>query len=100
MVEFSKLVLLHTSVRASVLQPSAGKPAEFGLFRVRSPLLAESLIVFSSSGYLDVSVPRVTTAFAVSRLQRDRFPHSDIYGSKLVCSSPQLIAAYHVLRRL
>src|SRR5439155_661499 len=28
------------------------------------------------------------------------FPHSEIPGSKLVCSSPGLIAAYHVLRRL
>ena len=28
------------------------------------------------------------------------FPHSEICGSKLVCSSPQLIAAYHVLHRL
>ena len=28
------------------------------------------------------------------------FPHSDIYGSMDICSSPQLFAAYHVLRRL
>ena len=28
------------------------------------------------------------------------FPHSDIPGSKLVCGSPRLIAAYHVLHRL
>ena len=28
------------------------------------------------------------------------FPHSDIPGSKLVCSSPRLIAAYYVLHRL
>jgi hypothetical protein len=28
------------------------------------------------------------------------FPHSDIPGSKLVCSSPGLIAAYRVLHRL
>ena len=28
------------------------------------------------------------------------FPHSEICGSKLMCSSPQLIAACHVLRRL
>src|SRR6186713_1127257 len=28
------------------------------------------------------------------------FPHSDIPGSKLVCSSPRLIAAYCVLHRL
>ena len=28
------------------------------------------------------------------------FPHSEICGSKLMCSSPQLIAACHVLHRL
>ena len=28
------------------------------------------------------------------------FPHSDIRGSMLICSSPQLFAAYHVLHRL
>ena len=28
------------------------------------------------------------------------FPHSEICGSKLICSSPQLIAACHVLLRL
>ena len=27
-------------------------------------------------------------------------PHSEIHGSKLVCNSPWLIAAYHVLHRL
>ena len=31
----------------------------FGLFPFRSPLLRESHFAFSSSGYLDVSVPRV-----------------------------------------
>ena len=30
----------------------------------------------------------------------DRFPDSEISGSKVVCTSPKLIAAYHVLRRL
>ena len=29
-----------------------------------------------------------------------RFPHSEIPGSKLMCSSPRLIAACHVLHRL
>ena len=28
------------------------------------------------------------------------FPHSEIYGSQAVRTSPQLIAAYHVLHRL
>ena len=70
----------------------------FGLFRVRSPLLTESLLVFSSSAYLDVSVQRVCD-FSCS-LQLHRFPHSDIHGSRVVCTSPWLFAAYHVLRRL
>ena len=40
--------------------PNPGVHAlRFGLFRVRSPLLTESHVVFSSSGYLDVSVRRV-----------------------------------------
>jgi hypothetical protein len=30
----------------------------------------------------------------------DGFPHSDISGSQVVCASPELIAAYHVLHRL
>ena len=34
----------------------------FGLFPVRSPLLRKSRFVFSSSGYLDVSVPRVPSS--------------------------------------
>lgn len=33
-------------------------------------------------------------------ITRKGFPHSDILGSKLVCSSPRLIAAYRVLHRL
>ena len=30
----------------------------------------------------------------------DGFPHSDICGSRVICTSPQLFAAYHVLHRL
>ena len=60
---------------------------------------------FSSSGYLDVSLPRVPRVrLCVQRTLRDSssrvFPHSDISGSKLICSSPKLFAACHVLRRL
>ena len=36
----------------------------FGLLRVRSPLLAESYVIFSSYGYLDVSVPHVRPGHA------------------------------------
>ena len=60
---------------------------------------------FSSSGYLDVSVPRVPSGklcigLSVLKVYLSGFPHSDIHGSKDICSSPWLFAAYHVLHRL
>ena len=33
-------------------------------------------------------------------LQLNGLPHSDIHGSRVICTSPQLFAAYHVLLRL
>ena len=60
---------------------------------------------FSSSPYLDVSVQGVPHAYLLIQYTfHDSsswvFPHSEICGSKLICSSPQLFAACHVLRRL
>lgn len=73
---------------------------------------------FLSSGYLDVSVPRVRflnpmysgKRYLVNPIIDCRkannnqvsggFPHSEIHGSKLILSSPWLIAEYHVLHRL
>ena len=57
-------------------------------------------VSFFSSSYLDVSVQRVRPPFGAIGLQPIRLPHSEIRGSNLVCKSPRLIAAYHVLRRL
>ena len=62
-------------------------------------------VVFSSSAYLDVSVQRVPSAWlwirhAVPTVFIGGFPHSDIHGSKDMCSSPWLFAACHVLLRL
>ena len=61
--------------------------------------------VFFSSGYLDVSVHRVpfhTLWIGVWILEvcSSGFPHSDIHGSRDICSSPWLFAAYHVFLRL
>ena len=101
------------------------------LFQSRSPVVTESLlqseprdaritvwtlprslaatygidVSFSSSGYLDVSVPRVPSGklcigLSVLKVYLSGFPHSDIHGSKDICSSPWLFAAYHVLHRL
>jgi len=36
----------------------------------------------------------------VTGFQPAGFPHSDISGSRVVCTSPELFAAYHVLHRL
>ena len=78
----------------------------FGLFRVRSPLLAESLTCFLFLQVLrwftSLRCPRPAYVFSRGSLgiTQEGFPHSDIPGSKLVCSSPGLIAAYRVLHRL
>ena len=74
---------------------------------------------FLSSGYLDVSVPRVCfynpmysgykyLFYLAINCRRNGnnnkvsggLPHSEIHGSKLILSSPWLIAEYHVFHRL
>jgi hypothetical protein len=78
----------------------------FGLFRVRSPLLAESLFCFLFLWVLRwFTSPRwLPPTYGFSRgflgMTRGGLPHSEIAGSKPVCGSPTLIAAYHVLLRL
>jgi hypothetical protein len=78
----------------------------FGLFRVRSPLLAESLTCFlflrvlrwfTSPGWLP---PTYGFSRGYIGINRCGLPHSDISGSKPVCGSPKLFAACHVLHRL
>ena len=56
--------------------------------------------VFFSCGYLDVSVPRVRPICMVAGLLPAGLPHSEIPGSRIICISPGLFAAYHVLHRL
>ena len=53
-------------------------------------------IVFSSSGYLDVSVRRVRPPCGVPGLQPGGFPHSEIYGYKGYLHLP---VAYRSLSR-
>ena len=101
---FPKTIPLSSSDQFRGPNPRVHAPW-FGLFRFRSPLLPESHVVFSSSGYLDVSVHRVPPAYlwiqyAVTEVLSAGFPHSDISGSMDICSSPKLFAAYHVFHRL
>ena len=62
-------------------------------------------VSFSSSWYLDVSVPRVPfhtlwIGVWMTEVCSAGFPHSEISGSQDMCSSPKLFAAYHVFHRL
>ena len=58
------------------------------------------IVIFSSCGYLDVSVPRVRPLSEGVHIAVDGLSHSEIPGSMVICTSPELIAAYHVLLRL
>ena len=100
----SHAIQLEFEMRYTVLTPKVLLPSVWPL-----PLsLATTRRIsfdFSSSGYLDVSVPRVPHVNLWIQLTFHgsspwEFPHSEICGSKLICSSPQLIAACHVLHRL
>jgi hypothetical protein len=77
----------------------------FRLMRFRSPLLSQSRFLSFPPGTEMVHFPgfaraRLWIHRAVRRFYQRGFPHSEIPGSKPVCGSPRLIAAYHVLHRL
>ena len=92
--------------RAGPTTPMDPKTHRFGLFRVRSPLLTESLICFLFLRVLRwfTSPSSLLPTYEFSReilpFQSRGFPHSEIPGSTPVCGSPRLIAADHVLHRL
>ena len=57
-------------------------------------------IVLFSYRYLDVSVPCVRLPDGIVHLQCTGLPHSETSGFTVICTYPELIAAYHVLHRL
>jgi hypothetical protein len=74
-----------------------------GLVRVRSPLLAESLLMsFPPANEMFQFAGFASTAYGFSGRYslRSGFPHSEISGSKIAPISPKLIAGCHVLHRL
>ena len=92
--------MIHVTVRTPIVLLLLVWPPPLSLATTRG-----ISVDFFSSGYLDVSVPRVpyVTLWIHVTLHDSSpcgFPHSEICGSKLICSSPQLIAACHVLLRL
>ena len=82
---------------------SATNPKTTGLFRVRSPLLAESLLMSVPPGTEMFQFPGFASThygFMCGSPSREGLPHSDIHGSKPARGSPWLFAACHVLHRL
>ena len=86
-------------------EPQSARTLVWALPRSLAATYGIDIFSFSSSGYLDVSVHRVPSAWlcihhTVTEVYSAGFPHSDICGSMDICSSPQLFAAYHVFHRL
>ena len=103
-VSFHTLPLSIEIPRRGPTTPEAS--FRFGLFRFRSPLLTESILFLFLRLLRCFTSPGIA-CFSLSLFRKRRYcitnirlPHSEISGSKRVCRSPKLIAAYHVLHRL
>ena len=82
---------------------SANFTQGIGLLRVRSPLLAESLLMSFPPGTEMFQFPGFASyayVFSIRYSLLSGLPHSDIHGSKSARLSPWLFAACHVLHRL
>ena len=82
--------------------PSHALPhGRFGLLRVRSPLLAQSLLFSFPPGNEMFQFPGFAPVHSTGdTIARAGLPHSEIRGLMSICLLPRLIAACHVLRRL
>src|SRR5580765_4816234 len=101
-------VLVYDSPALNRTDPTTPPHASvlgFRLVPFRSPLLRESNFLSLPGGTEMSHFPplasfRLCIQRTMTGLHPAGFPHSDIPGSKTVCVSPRLIAAYHVLHRL
>ena len=100
----SSTVLLGSWISHAVRTPVCTHTG-LGSFHFARRYFGNRIFSFSSSGYLDVSVHRVPglhlwIQYRPHEVCSCRFPHSDIHGSRVICTSPWLFAAYHVFHRL
>ncbi len=82
----------HRKDDVLILQPPPHKCDRFGLLPFRSPLLWEYNICFFSFRYWDVSLPWVRecmSSMQTIKVYLMRFPHSEIFGSKVVWHLPE-----------
>ena len=91
----------HFVRRRGPTTPDMPKHVRFGLFPVRSPLLGESLLFSLPAGTKMFQFPAFASLkLRMGSLQLPGLSHSEIRGSRVICTYPRLIAAYHVLLRL
>ncbi len=81
------------SLYVSPLPRSISLYSGLGSFPFARHYSGNHLFIFFSSGYLDVSVPRVPSLYTIYSCMSTcpaagGFPHSDIYGSMFMCNSP------------
>ena len=103
MVTFSKVFCSRFAYNVAVLQPQP---------RLATPLVwAVPRSLATTGGIIHLfSLPAGTKMFQfpafalcyciVTVLQTAGLSHSEIFGSRVICTYPKLIAAYHVLHRL
>ena len=95
--------ILETGATAwSYYHGGASPRRRFGLIPGRSPLLGESLLFSLPAGTKMFQFPAFASLPCVKIivLQTIGLSHSEIAGSRVICTYPALIAAYHVLHRL
>jgi hypothetical protein len=73
-------------VHSAVLQPQCARTLVWAVPLSLATTYGITFVLFSSS-YLDVSVQRVYDIMSI-RLYLIGLPHSDIYGSMVICTSP------------
>ena len=91
-----------STMARSYYPAKASLPARFGLFPGRSPLLGESLLFSLPGGTKMFQFPPFASLYSIRipALQTGGLSHSEIAGSRDICSYPALFAACHVLHRL
>ena len=106
---YSRIRYKFTNTRLSLSMAGLSMPfLFFAPYHWASPLSLATTngvsVDFLSSGYLDVSVPRVRFAHLCIQwtihLKKCGLPHSEIFGSSAALAYPKLIAEFHVLLRL
>ena len=102
-LNFPEHSALDPSATAWSYNPCDASPQRrFGLLPGRSPLLGESFLFSFPAGTKMFQFPALASVQLFIRITAEAvgLSHSEILGSKVICTYPKLIAAYRVLHRL